>query len=93
MIFTAANVGLTIGLGTLIAFLLVRVSAWVRVLLTAGLILAWSMPAVVAVQVWLWMTNFQNGILNYALTELGVGDYTQHDWYETTFSKLAMVSC
>jgi N,N'-diacetylchitobiose transport system permease protein len=92
VIFTVATVGLTIGLGTLIAFLLVRVSAWVRVLLTAGLVLAWSMPAVVAVQVWFWMTNFQNGILNYALTELGVGDYSRHDWYETTFSKLAMVS-
>jgi N,N'-diacetylchitobiose transport system permease protein len=92
VIFTAATVGLTIVVGTLIAFLLVRVSPWVRVLLSAGLILAWSMPAVVAVQVWFWMTNFQNGILNYVLTEVGVGDYTQHDWYETTFSKLAMVS-
>jgi N,N'-diacetylchitobiose transport system permease protein len=92
VIFTAATVGLTIGLGTLIAFLLTRVSPWVRVLLTAGLVLAWSMPAVVAVQVWFWMTNFQNGILNYVLTELRVGDYAQHDWYETTFSKLAMVS-
>ena len=69
MIFTAANVALTIVLGTLIAFLLVRVSAWVRVLLTAGLVLVWAMPAVVAVQVWFWMTNFQNGILNYVLTQ------------------------
>ena len=92
VIFTAATVGLTIGLGTLIAFLLVRVSSWVRVLLTAGLVLAWSMPAVVAVQVWFWMTNLQNGILNYVLTEAGIGDFAQHDWYETTFSKLAMVS-
>ena len=92
VIFTAATVGLTIVIGTLVAFLLIRVSLWVRVLLTAALVLAWSMPAVVAVQVWIWMTNFQNGVLNYVLTELGVGDYTQHDWYETTFSKLAMVS-
>ena len=92
VIFTAANVALTIGIGTLIAFLLVRVSTWVRMLLTAGLVLVWSMPAVVAVQVWFWMTNFQNGILNHALTQLHVGDYTQHDWYATTFSKLAMVT-
>ena len=92
VIFTAANVGLTIVIGTSLAFLLVRVSSWVRVLLTAGLVLVWSMPAVVAVQVWYWMTNFQNGILNYALTELGVGDYAQHDWYASTFSKLAMVT-
>jgi N,N'-diacetylchitobiose transport system permease protein len=92
VLFTAANVGLTIVLGTLIGFLLVRVSPWVRVVLTAGLVLAWSMPAVVAVQVWYWMTNFQNGILNHVLTQLHVGDYSQHDWYETTFSKLAMVT-
>ena len=92
VVFTAATVGLTIGLGTLIAFLLIRVSSWVRVLLTAGLVLAWSMPAVVAVQVWFWMTNLQNGILNYVLTEAGAGDFAQHNWYETTFSKLAMVS-
>ena len=92
VIFTAANVALTIGIGTLIAFLLVRVSTWVRVLLTAGLVLAWSMPAVVAVQIWVWMTNFENGVLNYILTELHVGEYAGHDWYGSTFSKLAMVT-
>jgi N,N'-diacetylchitobiose transport system permease protein len=91
-IFTVANVGLTIVLGTLIALLLVRISSWVRVLLTAGLVLVWSMPVVVAVQVWYWMTNFENGILNYLLTELGVGDFYQHDWYATPFSQLSMVT-
>src|SRR5919109_56207 len=70
VVFTIANVGLTIGIGVLIALLLVRVSAWVRILLTAGLVLVWSMPQVVAVQVWYWMTDYQNGILNHALTEL-----------------------
>src|SRR5690348_6945317 len=55
IVFTVANVGLTIGLGTLIALLLVRVSGWVRILLTSGLVLVWSMPQVVAVQVWNWM--------------------------------------
>src|SRR5688572_27077235 len=39
VVFTIATVGFTIVLGTLIALLLVRVSGWVRVLLTAGLIL------------------------------------------------------
>ena len=79
-------------LGTLIALLLVRVSTWVRLLLTAGLVLVWSMPPVVAVQVWNWMTNFQNGVLNYVLTELHVGDYFQHNWYETPFSQLGMTT-
>jgi N,N'-diacetylchitobiose transport system permease protein len=90
--FTIANVGLTIVLGTLIALLLTKVSAWVRVLLTSGLVLVWATPAVVAVQVFYWMTNFQNGIVNYVLTELHVGNYFQHDWYATTFSQLGLVT-
>lgn len=92
VVFTAANVALTMVLGTLIALLLLRLSAPVRILLTSGLVLVWSMPAVVAVQVWYWMTNFQNGILNYVLTELGVGDFFQHDWYGSPVSQLAMVT-
>jgi N,N'-diacetylchitobiose transport system permease protein len=91
-VFTVANVGLTMVLGTLIALLLVRISPWVRVLLTSGLVLVWSMPVVVAVQVWYWMTNFENGVLNYILTELQLGDFSQHDWYATPFSQLSMVT-
>src|SRR5438105_4159756 len=92
IVFTIANVGLTMGLGTLMALLLVRVSTWVRLLLTAGLVLVWAMPPVVAVQVWNWMTNYQNGVVNYVLTELHVGNYFHHDWYATTFSQLGIVT-
>jgi N,N'-diacetylchitobiose transport system permease protein len=92
VVFTVANVGLTMVLGTLFALLLVRLATPVRILLLAGLVLVWSMPAVVAVQVWYWMTNFQNGVVNYILTQLHVGDFDQHDWYSTTFWKLTMVT-
>jgi len=85
-------VSLTIVLGMLIALLLVRVSTVVRVLLTSGLVLVWSMPVVVAVQIFYWMTNFQNGIVNYVLTQLRIGDFFQHDWYATTFSQLSLVT-
>jgi len=86
IVFAAVNVAITIGFGTLIALLLVKVSSWLRVMLTVGLVLVWSVPAVVAVQIWYWMTNFQNGVVNYAL---GVG---QHDWYASTFSQLGLVT-
>ena len=92
VIFTAVIVGLTMTIGMALALLLVRVSRPVRLLLSSGLILVWSMPVVVAVQVWYWMTNFQNGVVNHVLTQLHVGDYFQHDWYATTFSQLGMVS-
>ena len=92
VVFTVVNVGLTMGIGTLVALLLVRVSAWVRILVTAGLVLVWAMPPVVAVQVWNWMTNSQNGILNYVLTEAHVGNYFQHNWFVTPFWQLFMVT-
>src|SRR5436305_7778600 len=92
VIFTIANVTATIVGGMLIALLLVRVSGWVRILVTSGLVLVWAMPQVVAVQVWYWMTNYQNGVVNYTLTTLHVGNYFQHDWYATTFSSLGLVT-
>jgi len=92
IVFTVVNVGLTMLFGTLIALLLVRISTFMRILLTAGLMLVWAMPVVVAVQVWYWMTNFENGVLNYALTKLGVGDFFHHDWYITPTSQLGMVT-
>ena len=92
VVFTIANVGLTMVLGTLIALLLVQISPLVRVLLTSGLVLVWAMPPVVAVQVWYWMTNYENGVVNYVLTKLHVGDFFHHDWYATTFSQLSLTT-
>ena len=92
VVFTIANVVLTMVIGMLIALLLVRVSTWVRLLLTAGLVLAWAMPPVVAVQVWSWMTNSENGVLNYVLDQLHLGNFFQHNWYATPTSQLAMVT-
>ena len=92
VVFTVVNVTLTMVLGLLIALLLVRVSTLVKIVLSSGLVLVWSMPVVVAVQIFYWMTNFQNGVVNYVLTELHIGDFTQHDWYATTFSQLSLVT-
>jgi N,N'-diacetylchitobiose transport system permease protein len=92
VVFTGACVSLTVVIGTLLALLLVKVGPVVRVVLTSALVLAWAMPVVVAVQVWYWMTNFHNGVLNHVLTQLHVGDFFQHDWYASTFSQLSMVT-
>ena len=92
VVFTVANVSLTIVGGTLIALLLKRLWTAVRILLTVGLILVWAMPPVVAVQVWIWMTNVQNGVLNYVLTTLHIGNYDGHNWFDSPFSSLAMAT-
>jgi N,N'-diacetylchitobiose transport system permease protein len=92
VVFTTANVTLTMVIGMLLALLLARVGTVVRILLSSGLVLVWSMPVVVAVQIWYWMTNYENGVVNYILTKLGIGNFFEHDWYATTFSQLSLVT-
>ena len=91
VVFTVVNVTLTIVLGTLMALLLVKVSKVIRLMLLSGLVLVWAMPPVVAVQVWYWMTNFENGVLTYVLSRLHLVG-ASHDWYGTPVSQLAMVT-
>ena len=38
------------------------------------------------------LTKPFNGVLDYELTQLHVGDYSQHDWFQTTFSQLAVTT-
>jgi N,N'-diacetylchitobiose transport system permease protein len=92
VIFTTVNVALTMVLGTLVALLLVQVATPIRLMITSALVLAWAMPVVVAVQLWYWMTNFQNGVVNYVLTELHLGDFIGHDWYASPTSALGVTT-
>jgi N,N'-diacetylchitobiose transport system permease protein len=92
VVFTVVNVGLTMVLGTLVALLLVQLGSIMRVVLTAGLVLVWAMPPVVAVQVWYWMVDVEFGVLSWTLTSLHVGDFQRHDWFENPISGFAVIT-
>jgi N,N'-diacetylchitobiose transport system permease protein len=49
-------------------------------------------PVVVAAQLALWMTNYENGVVNYLLTELGFGDFVQHDWFASSISGFGVIT-
>jgi N,N'-diacetylchitobiose transport system permease protein len=49
------------------------------------------MPVVVAVNIWIWMFDFEFGVVNYLLTELHVGDYLHHDWFENSVTGLIII--
>jgi N,N'-diacetylchitobiose transport system permease protein len=91
IVFTAGAVSLTMLFGTLIALLLARLGPFMRLLLTTGLVLVWAMPVVVAVNIWVWMFDFEFGVFNWALTELGFGDYINHNWFENPRTGLAII--
>jgi N,N'-diacetylchitobiose transport system permease protein len=91
-VFTVVNVGLTLTLGTLVALLLTQLGRVMRVLITSALVLAWSMPVVVACQIWLWMTDYENGVLNYSLTKVGAGNFIQHDWFANSIEGFGVIT-
>jgi len=72
--FCAVNVALTMVLGVLIALLLEALGKPMRLLVTASLIIAWSIPPVTATVVWQWMFDTQYGLVNWLTGRQG------HSW-------------
>jgi N,N'-diacetylchitobiose transport system permease protein len=90
--FTAVTVGLTMLFGTLIALLLQRLGTFMRLLITTGLVLVWSMPPVVAVNIWSWMIDYEFGVLNWTLAQLGLDSYAHHDWFVNPIEGWAIIT-
>lgn len=78
--FALVNVVTTMTLGILIALLMTRLTRGFKLLVSAGLLLAWAMPPITATVVWGWMFDTDNGVVNYVLsTFLGL-DFAGHSW-------------
>ena len=90
--FTVVSVGLTLLFGTLIALLLQRLGTFMRLLITTGLVLVWSMPPVVAVNIWSWMVDYEFGVLNWTLARIGLERYDHHDWFANPWEGFAVIT-
>jgi N,N'-diacetylchitobiose transport system permease protein len=90
--FTAVTVSLTMLVGTLIALLLAQLGGFMRLLITTGLVLAWTMPPVVAVNIWTWMVDYEFGVANWALARLGLDYFDHHDWFVSPWEGFAVIS-
>jgi N,N'-diacetylchitobiose transport system permease protein len=92
ILFAAANVALTMVLGTLVALLMTRLTRFFRLLVSVGLLLAWAMPALTAVVVWGWMFDTQYGVINYVLSQLPGVDLIGHSWLIEPLSFFAVAT-
>ncbi|GLX20293.1 carbohydrate ABC transporter permease [Streptomyces sp. WAC07149] len=90
--FTFANVVLIMAIGSLIGILLNRLGKWMRLVLSMALVMAWAMPIVASVQVFYWLFDEQFGVMNWVMRTLGFSGYEQHNWFETGFSTLTIVT-
>ena len=90
--FTAVTVGLTMLLGTLVALLLAQLGGAMRLLITTGLVLAWAMPPVVSVNIWTWMVDYEFGVANWTLAQLGLDYFDHHDWFVNPLEGFAVIT-
>jgi N,N'-diacetylchitobiose transport system permease protein len=90
-VFTGVTVGLTMVFGTLIALLLAQLGGFMRLLITTGLILVWSMPPVVSVNIWNWMVDYEFGVANWTLAHLGLEYFDHHDWFVNPLEGFAVI--
>jgi N,N'-diacetylchitobiose transport system permease protein len=89
--FTFACVALTVVLSTLIALLLTKVRRAVRVLVMSALVFVWATPVIVTVDIWQWMFDYEFGVINYLLTQLHVGNFIHHNWFDNPVQGLAVL--
>lgn len=69
----------TVLIGGLLAGLMHTAGKVARLTLQVALLLAWAMPAVASMTVWIWLVDWRRGVLNWALVRLGVSA-EGHNW-------------
>jgi N,N'-diacetylchitobiose transport system permease protein len=92
VLFTAANVVLIMLLGTLVGLLLARLGPKMRLLLCAGLVLAWAMPVIAATTVYQWLFAQRFGVVNWVLDAAGFSSMAHYNWTGGQMSTFFVVS-
>ena len=80
VLFTAAMVAGSVLIGMAVAQLLVRLGRRMRLAVTVVLITAWAMPNVASSLVWNWLFQPGYGVVNWMLTTVGAGDFSDTNW-------------
>ena len=91
ILFAAVCVALTVGLGTLVSLLMRRVGKGMRLLISAGLLLAWATPPVSAATVFKWLFDEQYGVVDWGITKLTPLDWGQHAWFNSQLSAFSVI--
>jgi N,N'-diacetylchitobiose transport system permease protein len=92
LLFTFASVALTLVLSTLIALLLLKVRQAVRIMVMSALVFVWATPVIVTVDIWQWMFDYEFGVVNYVLTQLHVGNFIHHNWFDNPVQGLGVLA-
>jgi len=82
----------TLAIGTGLALLMSAVTKPARLILQIALLLAWSMPVVSAMTVWIWLFDRRRGAINYLLDMIPGIQMNRFDWLSTPLTFLLVAS-
>jgi N,N'-diacetylchitobiose transport system permease protein len=83
--FCLVNAAITVVLGIGVALLMNAVDKVTRLILQIAMLLAWAMPVIASMTVWIWLFDWRRGLVNWTLTQVGF-DFTNHNWLENPLS-------
>jgi N,N'-diacetylchitobiose transport system permease protein len=83
---------ITLAVGFGLALLMNAVGRVPRLILQLALLLAWSMPVVAAMTVWIWLFDRRRGAVNYLLDMLPGVELNRFNWLESPFTFFAVAS-
>ena len=86
VVFCVVTALVTVAIGGAMAVLMNALSTWARIVLQVALLVAWAMPVVAAMTVWIWIVDWRRGLLNWALVQLGVEGAQGHNWLAEPWS-------
>jgi N,N'-diacetylchitobiose transport system permease protein len=91
IVFCLVSALSTVVIGGGMALLMRAVSTPARLVLQIALLVAWAMPVVTSMTVWIWIVDWRRGVLNWLLTRLG-GDFQGHNWLVEPLSFFAVAA-
>lgn len=80
ILFCVITAAVTVVIGILLAILMKKVATGARLTLQIALLLAWAMPVVAAMTVWIWLFDRRRGVVNYLLDKIPGVDMDQYNW-------------
>jgi N,N'-diacetylchitobiose transport system permease protein len=93
IVFCVVTAVITLAIGMLFALLMGAIGKTPRLILQIAMLLAWAMPVVAAMTVWIWLFDRRRGVVNYLLDAIPGVDMNRFNWLEspTTFFIVASV--
>ncbi|WP_081861707.1 carbohydrate ABC transporter permease [Cellulomonas sp. HZM] len=91
LVWTVVDVVLIVGISTLVALMLARLGKRMRLAVMSALVLVWAVPVLAATTVFQWLFQSRLGVVNWALTSIGLDQFDGYTWFADGVATFAIL--